>query len=105
MLERGNFLFAEGGPDRDREVASGVQHTAATLGAGLSAARASSVRAAMGDSPVAFGSLCATHCPLVGRGCDVDSLTHRGTKTRSGQEDSHRRFNRNGNSRVRSKAL
>src|SRR5579883_2062461 len=31
MFERRDFLFAEGGADRDRAVAGGVQHEAATL--------------------------------------------------------------------------
>ncbi len=38
MLERRDLLLAEGGPDRDREMAHGVQHDAAALGAGLQAA-------------------------------------------------------------------
>ena len=40
MLERGDFLLAEGGTDRDREVASGIQHKAAPFGAELQAAGA-----------------------------------------------------------------
>ena len=64
MLERGDFLLAPRGADRDREVASGVQHQAAALGAGLQAASAGGIRAAKGGSPVAYGSLRATLCGL-----------------------------------------
>src|SRR5271163_3690325 len=85
MLERGDFLLAPRGADRDREVASGVQHPATALIAGLQAAGAGGVRAAKGGSSVAYGSLRATLCILIRRGCDVNSLTHRGTKSRSGQ--------------------
>ena len=35
VSERRDFLLAEGGTDRDREVASRVQHEAAALGAGI----------------------------------------------------------------------
>ena len=35
VFERRDFLFAEGGADRDREVASRIQHEATTLGAWL----------------------------------------------------------------------
>jgi hypothetical protein len=35
MPERGDFLLAEGGADRDRAVASGVQHQETSLGARL----------------------------------------------------------------------
>jgi hypothetical protein len=45
MFKRGDFLLAPRGADRDREVASGVQHQAAALGAGLQAASAGDVRA------------------------------------------------------------
>src|SRR5271154_3618349 len=44
MPEWRDLLFAKGSADRDREVASGVQHQAATLGAGLPAARTGGVR-------------------------------------------------------------
>lgn len=43
MLERGDFLFAEGGPDRDRELESGVQHAAAALVAALPSAGAGGI--------------------------------------------------------------
>ena len=62
MLEWGDFLFAEGGADRDRAMASEVQHPEAPLGAGLSAAGARDDRAANGSSPVAYGSLRAAIC-------------------------------------------
>jgi len=75
MLERGDFLLAPRGPDRDREVARGIQHPAAALSAGLQAAGAGGVRAAKGGSPVAYGSLRATLRGLAPCGCDVDSLT------------------------------
>jgi hypothetical protein len=38
MPERRDFLFAEGGPGGDREMAGGLQHAASALGAGLQAA-------------------------------------------------------------------
>ena len=38
MLERGDFLLTEGGADRDRELARGIQHETATLGTRLQAA-------------------------------------------------------------------
>ena len=38
MLERGDFLLTEGGADRDRELARGVQHEAAALLTRLQAA-------------------------------------------------------------------
>jgi hypothetical protein len=84
--EWGDFLLVEGGASGDRAVAGGVQHEAAALGAGLSAAGARGVRAANGGSPVAFGSLRAAirEPPSVG-GCAINSLTRRGTKTPSGQ--------------------
>ena len=37
--ERRDFLFAEGGAGRHREMAGDVQHAASALGAGLQAAR------------------------------------------------------------------
>ena len=42
VLERRDFLLVEGGPNRDREVASGIQHAPAALVAGLQAAGAGS---------------------------------------------------------------
>src|SRR5271154_3517948 len=85
MLERRDFLLAERGADRDREMASGIQHNAAALVARLQATGTSGVRAALGGSPVAYGSLRAAKCILTPRDCDVNSLTRRGTKSRSGQ--------------------
>src|SRR5580704_1263696 len=85
MLERRDFLLAPRGADRDREVASRVQHPATALIAGLQAAGAGGVRAAKGGSPVAYGSLRSALCILIRRGCDVNSLIRRGTKTRAGQ--------------------
>ena len=64
MLERRDLLLAEGGTNRDREVASGIQHEAAALGAGLQATGAGDIRAANGGSPVAFGSLQSAICIL-----------------------------------------
>src|ERR1700729_2643075 len=87
MLERRDFLLAERGADRDREMASGIQHNAAALVARLQAPGTSGVRAALGGSPVAYGSLRAAKCILTRRDCDVNSLTRRGTKSRSGQSD------------------
>jgi hypothetical protein len=84
MLERRDFLLAERGTDRDREMASGIQHEASAFVARLQAAGADDVRAANGDSPVAYGSLRAAICILTRRGCDVNSLTRRGTKSRAG---------------------
>src|ERR1700734_404424 len=84
MLERRDFLLAERGADRDREMASGIQHNAAALVARLQATGTSGVRAALGGSPVAYGSLRAAKCILTRRDCDVNSLTRRGTKSRSG---------------------
>src|SRR5580698_2842570 len=84
MLERRDFLLAPRGADRDREVASRVQHPATALIAGLQAAGAGGVRAAKGGSPVAYGSLRSALCILIRRGCDVNSLIRRGTKTRAG---------------------
>jgi hypothetical protein len=57
MLERRDFLLAERGTDRDREMASGIQHETAALVLGLQAAGAGGSRAANGGSPVAYGSL------------------------------------------------
>ena len=37
VLERRDLLFAEGGADRDRAVASGIQHEATPFGARLHA--------------------------------------------------------------------
>src|SRR5271156_3624734 len=85
MLERRDFLLAERGADRDREMASGIQHNAAALVARLQATGTSGVRAALGGSPVAYGSLRAAKGILTRRDCDVNSLTRRGTKSRSGQ--------------------
>jgi len=62
MLERRDFLFVAGGADRDRAVAGGVEHQAAALGAGLSAARTGDDRAAICSSPVAYGPLRAAKC-------------------------------------------
>src|SRR5271155_5730343 len=84
MLERRDFLLAERGADRDREMASGIQHNAAALVARLQATGTSGVRAALGGSPVAYGSLRAAQCILTRRDFDVNSLTRRGTKSRSG---------------------
>src|SRR5271170_4727458 len=89
MLERRDFLLAERGADRDREMASGIQHNAAALVARLQATGTSGVRAALGGSPVAYGSLRAAKCILTRRDCDVNSLTRRGTKSRSGQTLGH----------------
>src|SRR5271156_5807166 len=86
MLERRDFLLAERGADRDREMASGIQHNAAAPVARLQAPGTSGVRAALGGSPVAYGSLRAAKCILTRRDCDVNSLTRRGTKSRSGQD-------------------
>src|SRR5271170_5871162 len=88
MLERRDFLLAERGADRDREMASGIQHNAAALVARLQATGTSGVRAALGGSPVAYGSLRAAKCILTRRDCDVNSLTRRGTKSRSGHTSS-----------------
>src|ERR1700679_1926774 len=57
MPERRDFLFAEGGPGGDREMAGGLAHASFALGAGLYAALAAGVRAAKGGSPVAYASL------------------------------------------------
>src|SRR6202453_452096 len=70
MLERRDFLLAERGADRDREMASGIQHNAAALVARLQATGTSGVRAALGGSPVAYGSLRAAKCILTRRDCD-----------------------------------
>src|SRR6202020_3533686 len=96
MLERRDFLLAERGADRDREMASGIQHNAAALVARLEATGPSGVRAALGGSPVAYGSLRAAKCILTRRDCDVNSLTRRGTKSRSGQIQQLRGLERDG---------
>ena len=83
MFEWRDFLFVEGGADRDRAVAGKVQHAETALGAGLSSASSCGVRAAKRGSPVAYGFLRAALC-IIARGCDVNSLTRRGTKTRAG---------------------
>src|ERR1700683_5368779 len=70
MLERRDFLLAERGADRDREMARGIQHNAAALVARLQATGTSGVRAALGGSPVAYGSLRAAKCILTRRDCD-----------------------------------
>src|SRR6266576_1756495 len=57
MLERRDLLLVKGHADRDRKVASGVQHAAATLVAGAAKSN-------------------FTAC-----GCDVDSLSETGTRT------------------------
>src|ERR1700674_3141760 len=75
MLEWGDLLLTKGGTDRDREVESGIQHKAATLGARLQAA------CPRGLQPVE-----STKTRFTVRGCDINSLTHRGTKTRPGQQ-------------------
>jgi hypothetical protein len=38
VIERGNFLLAEGGADRHREMAGGIQYAASALRAGLQTA-------------------------------------------------------------------
>ena len=87
VLERRNLLLAEGGADRDRTVARGIQHATAALVAGLQAAGASGVHAANGGSPVAYGSLRAViRNPASVGGCAINSLIRRGTKTRAGQD-------------------
>ena len=58
MPERRDLLLVEGGADRDRKMAGGVQHAAATL--------------------VAKSNFTAY-------GCDVNSLIGTGTKTRADQ--------------------
>ena len=57
MLERRDLLLVKGGADRDREVASGVQHAPATLVAG------------------------AAKSNFRGYSCDVDFLSETGTRT------------------------
>jgi hypothetical protein len=47
-------------------MAGGIQHAASALGARLQAAGAGGVRATKGGSPVAYGSLRAALCTLVG---------------------------------------
>src|SRR5467141_3342842 len=73
VLEWRDLLLAEGGTDRDREVAGGVQHQATALSARLPAACPG------GRQPVP-----ATGQSFTAPGCDVDSLIRSGTKTRSG---------------------
>jgi transposase InsO family protein len=73
MLERRDFLFAAGGADGDRAVASGVQHQASTLGPGLQAASTGGVRAPICSSPVAYGSLRAANCT---KGFVMYTLSH-----------------------------
>src|SRR6266481_7802018 len=70
MVERRDLLLVKGGADRDREVASGVQHAAATLVAG------------------------AAKSNFTAYGCDVDSLSETGTKTRAGQHWETQRVSR-----------
>src|SRR5271168_114533 len=74
MFEWRDFLLVEGGPDRDRKVAGGIQHEAAALVAGLQAA-----------STGGLYSSHATKLKFTGPSCDVNSLIRRGTKTRAGQ--------------------
>src|SRR5271154_2603198 len=74
MFEWRDFLLVEGGPDRDRKVAGGIQHQAAALVAGLQAA-----------STGGLYSSHATKLKFTGPSCDVNSLIRRGTKTRAGQ--------------------
>jgi hypothetical protein len=75
MFEWRDFLLVEGGPDRDRKVAGGIQHQAAALVAGLQAA-----------STGGLYSSDATKLKFTGPSCDVNSLIRRGTKTRAGQD-------------------
>src|SRR5271154_5439931 len=75
MFEWRDFLLVEGGPDRDRKVAGGIQHQAAALVAGLQAA-----------STGGLYSSDATKLKFTGPSCDVNSLIRRGTKTRAGHE-------------------
>src|ERR1700674_759775 len=74
MLGWGDLLLTKGGTDRDREVESGIQHKAATLGARLQAA-----------CPRGLQPMESTKPRFTVRGCNINSLTHRGTKTRPGQ--------------------
>src|ERR1700722_6871937 len=74
MPEWRDLLLAEGGTDRDRKVAGGIQHEAAALVTGLQAA-----------STGGLYSSDTTKLKLTGPGCDVNSLIRRGTKTRAGQ--------------------
>jgi hypothetical protein len=64
VFEWGDLLVAEGGADRDREVAGGIQHKAATLGAGLQAAGAGDLQPP-GSTKLNFAAL----------GCDI-RLSH-----------------------------
>src|SRR5208282_2428904 len=89
MFEWRDFLLVEGGPDRDRKVAGGIQHQAAALVAGLQAA-----------STGGLYSSHATKLKFTGPSCDVNSLIRRGTKTRAGQIDTNpAEGSRNGSSR------
>ncbi len=78
MLEWRDFLLVEGGPDRDRKVAGGIQHEAAALVAGLQAA-----------STGGLYSSDATKLKFTGPSCDVNSLIRVGTKTRAGHPKYH----------------
>src|ERR1019366_4623537 len=72
MLEWRDLLLTEGGTDRDREVESGIQHKAATFGARLQAA-----------GPRGLQPMESAKPRFKVHGCDINSLTLRGTKTRS----------------------
>ena len=74
MLEWRDLLLTEGGTDRDREVESGIQHKAATFGARLQAA-----------GPRGLQPMESAKPRFKVHGCDINSLTLRGTKTRSRQ--------------------
>src|ERR1700722_19304677 len=80
MLEWGDLLFAEGSTDRDREMESGIQHTEAAFVPRLQAA-----------CPGGLYSPDAPKLKFTGPGCDVNSLTRRGTKTRAGHPDRRNR--------------
>ncbi len=70
MLEWRDLLLAEGGTDRDRKVAGGIQHEAAALVAGLQAARTGGLHSSV-----------ATKLKFTGPSSDVNSLIRAGTKT------------------------
>src|SRR5581483_5768499 len=72
--ERGDFLFAEGGSDRDRKMAGAVQHEATARGARLQAACPRGLQ------------LYGAKTKFAANGCDVTSLSEPGTKSRLGQE-------------------
>src|ERR1039458_5583674 len=72
MLEWRDLLLTEGGTDRDREVESGIQHKAPPFGAGLQAA-----------GPRGLQPMESAKPRFKVHGCDINSLTLRGTKTRS----------------------